>query len=285
VSTVTVRYIRTVCNTRMLSYRDTRPGGAPDAIVLLHGLLVDGGLWDGVVERLDRRAVVIELPLGCHTVPLPDAADRTAPGVAAMVAEVLDHLDLNDVTLVGNDTGGAIAQLVAADHGERVGRLVLTPCDVYENFLPKIFRPLQWAARTPGGLTAMLWQARLIAPIRRLPFGFGRLIKRPAPHKAWVERCLDAYLKGPKGVRRDVIAFTRAIDPAVTLGVAERLESFTKPVLFAWAPEDKSFTMDWAERLAAALPDARIERIEDSYTFTPLDQPDRTAELIGSFAA
>jgi pimeloyl-ACP methyl ester carboxylesterase len=269
----------------MLSFRDTAPGGAPDAIVFLHGLLVDGGLWDGVVERLHgRRVVVVELPLGCHTVPLPEDADRTPAGVAAMVAEVLEHLDLRGVTLVGNDTGGAIAQLVAADHGERVGRLVLTPCDVYENFLPTIFRPLQWAARTPGGLTFALWQTRLVPAMRRLPFAFGRLMKRPAPHRAWVTRCLDAYLKGPAGVRRDAVAFTRAIDPAVTLGAAERLKRFTKPVLLAWAPEDKSFTLATAERLAADLPDARIERIEDSYTFTPLDQPERTAQLIATFA-
>ncbi|MEA2125682.1 MAG: hypothetical protein QOI80_2464 [Solirubrobacteraceae bacterium] len=268
----------------MLTYRDTDPGGGPDAVVLLHGLLVDGGLWDGVVERLDRRCVVPELPLGCHPAPLAAGAERTAPGLARMVAELLDHLDLRDVTLVGNDTGGAIAQLVAADHGERVGRLVLTPCDTYEDFLPKIFRPLQWASRVPGGLTAAVMPLKPVPALRRLPFAFGRLIKRPAPHRAWVDRCLDAFLKGDRGVRRDAARFTAAIDPAVTLGVAERLRAFTRPVLLAWAPEDRSFRLANAERLAAALPDARIERIEDSYTFVSLDQPARTAELIAAFA-
>jgi pimeloyl-ACP methyl ester carboxylesterase len=269
----------------VLEFRDTDPGGAADAVVLLHGLLVDGGLWDGVVERLDRRCVVPELPLGCHKQPLPADAERTAQGVARMVAELLEHLDLRDVTLVGNDTGGAIAQLVAADHGERVGRVVLTPCDTYDDFLPAIFRPLQWAARVPGGLTAALWQVRVVPPLRRLPFAFGRLIKRPAPHRAWIERCLDAFLKGDRGVRRDAARFTAAIDPRVTREVAERLKRFDKPVLVAWAPEDKSFKLANAERLVADLPNARLERIEDSYTFTPLDQPDRTAALISAFAA
>src|SRR4051794_2547334 len=104
----------------MLDYRDTDPGGDPAAVVLLHGLLVGPELWDGVVERLGRRCVVPVMPLGCHAPPLPDGAARTPAGVAAMVAELIAHLDLRDVTLVGNDSGGAIAQLVAADHGERI---------------------------------------------------------------------------------------------------------------------------------------------------------------------
>jgi pimeloyl-ACP methyl ester carboxylesterase len=269
----------------VLEFRDTDPGGAANAVVLLHGLLVDGGLWDEVVERLDHRCVVPELPLGCHKQPLPDDAQRTPQGVARMVADLLERLDLRDVTLVGNDTGGAIAQLVAADHGERVGRLVLTPCDTYDDFLPAIFRPLQWAARVPGGLTAMLWQVKVIPPLRWLPFGFGRLIKHRDAHRDWVQRCIDAFLDGGRDVRRDCARFTAAIDPRITREVAERLKGFDKPVLLAWAPEDKSFKLANAERLARDLPNARIERVEDSYTFTPRDQPARTAELIASFMA
>lgn len=269
----------------MLDHRDTQPDGPTNAIVLLHGLLVDGRLWDGVVAGLgDRRCVVVELPLGAHRTPLPADAERTPAGVARMVAELLERLDLRDVTLVGNDTGGAIAQLVAADHGERVGRLVLTPCDTHENFLPSIFRPLQYAARVPGGLTFALWQTRLVPALRRLPFAFGRLIKRPAPHRALVDGWLDAYLRGDRGVRRDTVAFTNAIDPRITVAAAQRLAGFRKPVLLAFSPEDRLFTLAHAQRLAAELPDARIEAIEDSYSFTPLDQPQRTAELIATFA-
>ena len=269
----------------MLEFRDTDPGGGADAVVLLHGLLVDGGLWDGVVERLDRRCIVPELPLGCHKQPLPPDAERTPQGVAKMVAELLEHLDLRDVTLVGNDTGGAIAQLVAADHGERVGRVVLTPCDTYDDFLPPIFRPLQWSAKVPGGLTAAVWQIKLVPPLRWLPFAFGRLIKHRDPHRPWVQRCIDAFCRGDRGVRRDAARFTAAIHPRITREVAERLKRFEKPVLIAWAPEDKSFKLANAERLAGDLPNARLERVEDSYTFTPLDQPARTAELISAFAA
>lgn len=267
----------------MLTYRDTQPGGPADALVFVHGFLVDGGLWDEVVERLpDRRCVVLEMPLGCHPEPLPDGADRTPAGIAAMVAEVLDHLDLRGVTLIGNDTGGAIAQLVAADHPERIGRLVLTPCDAYEDFLPKIFRPLQWAARVPGGLTLAVRPLRPIPKLRRLPFAFGRILKRPRPDVE--DRWLGKFLDGPRGVRGDAVAFGRAIDPQITLDVAGRLKRFDKPVLLAWAPEDRAFRIANAERLASDLPDARIETIEDSYTFTPLDQPQRTAELIDTFA-
>ncbi len=268
----------------MLDYRDTDPGGGADAVVLLHGLLVGPELWDGVVDRLDRRCIVPVLPLGCHPTPLPAGADRTPAGVAAMVADLLEHLDLRDVTLVGNDSGGALAQLVAADHGERVGRLVLTPCDLYEDFPPRMFHPLVWAARIPGGLFAAVWPLGIVPRLRRLPIAFGLLTKRPAPHRALEDRWLRAYLKGPRGVRRDTAAIVRAVRPQITIDVAERLEAFPGPVLLAWAPEDRAFRLSQAERLAAALPDARIETIEDSFTFVSLDQPTRTAELIATFA-
>ncbi len=268
----------------MLDYRDTDPDGGADAIVFLHGLLVGPELWDPVVQRLERRCVVVRMPLGCHATPLPEDADRTPQGVAAMVAELITHLGLRDVTLVGNDSGGAIAQLVAADHGERVGRLVLTNCDLYEDFPPRMFHPILWAARVPGGLFALVWPVGAIPRMRRLPIAYGLLTKRPAPHRALEEKWLRAYLKGPRGVRRDTAAIVRAVRPQITIDVAERLKAFPGPVLFAWAPEDRAFKIGQAERLAAALPDARIETIEDSFTFVSLDQPERTAELIATFA-
>jgi pimeloyl-ACP methyl ester carboxylesterase len=263
-----------------VEYRDS---GSGPVLVLVHGLLVNGTLWRNVVAPLesDFRCVVPDLPLGSHRVPMRADADLTPLGLARLIAEFMSALDLEDVTLVGNDTGGALCQLVATHHPERLARLVLTPCDAYENFLPPVFRPLQWIARVPGGVAAMLQPMRLDL-MQRSPLGFGLLTKRP------IERSVrDGWLRpaiGSAAIRRDVTKVLKGIAPRYTLDAAERLREFDRPTLLAWAPEDRFFKFSYAERLAAAIPDARLERIEDSGTFVSEDQPERVAQLVGDFA-
>jgi pimeloyl-ACP methyl ester carboxylesterase len=120
-------------------YRDE---GSGPAVVLIHGLLVDGTVWDRLVPSLSGavRCIVPDLPLGAHRTPMNPVADLTPPGLARLIAELLERLQLNDVTLVGNDTGGALCQLVVVSHPERLGRLVLTNCDAFESFPPPAFR-------------------------------------------------------------------------------------------------------------------------------------------------
>jgi pimeloyl-ACP methyl ester carboxylesterase len=256
--------------------------GEGPALVFVHGLLVDGRLWEPVVDDLkaNHRCIVPELPLGSHRNAMAPHADLSPPGLAATVAGVLAALDLDDVTLVGNDTGGAISQLVATNHVERLGRLVLTPCDAYENFLPPAFRPLQLIARIPGGTNLVLQSMRLGA-LRRLPIAYGWLAKHgvtDALTRSWVEPALaDA------GVRRDVAKVLRGISNRYTLEAAEKLKAFDRPALLAWAPEDRFFKLEYAQRLAEAIPNARLETVSDSYTFMPLDQPKRLAGLIRDF--
>jgi pimeloyl-ACP methyl ester carboxylesterase len=263
-----------------IRYRDS--GTAEEVVVLLHGLLVGGELWNDVVRELEAefRVIVPELPLGAHTLALEPAADRSPGGFAQLIADLLEALDLREVTLVGNDSGGALCQLVAVHHPDRVARMVLTPCDAFEVFPPALFKPLVWAARLPGGLTAYLQPVRVRA-LRRLPIAFGWLTKRgiePAVLDGWV----SSYF-GNAGVRRDATAFVRAAKPDVMKQVGARLSSFEKPVLVAWASDDRHFKWDLGERLALAFPDARLERIEDSYTFVAVDQPERTAQVIREF--
>ena len=131
-----------------------RESGTGEPVVLVHGLLTDGQLWREVAPRLARdfRVIAPDWPLGSHQLPLEPGADLSPPGLARIIADFISELDLEEVTLVGNDTGGALCQLVAAHHPERLGRLVLTPCDAYENFLPPAFRPLQMLAHVPGAL-------------------------------------------------------------------------------------------------------------------------------------
>jgi pimeloyl-ACP methyl ester carboxylesterase len=260
-----------------------RESGDGPPIVFVHGLLVDGRLWRKVTPLLDDRfrCIVPDLPLGSHHEPMSADADLTPPGLARIVAGFMEALGLEDVTLVANDTGGAISQITAAHHPERIGRLILTNCDAFENFLPPAFRPMQWAARVPGGLTGMMAGMRFEA-LRRLPNAYGRLIKRDfagAPTREWV----DPYLTD-KDIRRDTTKVLKGIDPKYTFEAAERLREFDRPALLAWAVEDRFFKLSFAERLADTIRGAKLERIEDSYTFVSEDQPERLAELIGAFA-
>ena len=262
-----------------IRYRDS---GAGQPIVFVHGLLVHGSLWRKVTPRLERdyRCIVPDWPLGSHSPAMRADADLSPLGLARLIDEFCAALDLDAVTLVGNDTGGAISQLVAAHHQQRLARLVLTPCDAYENFLPPFFRPLQWLARVPGGLAGALQGTRFYA-VRRSPLAFGLLCKHGVDREAsegWARPALD-----DADVRRDCVKVLRGIDKRYTLEAAELLRRFDRPTLIAWAPEDRFFKFSYAERLAAAIPDARLERIEDAYSFVPEDQPDRLVELISAF--
>jgi pimeloyl-ACP methyl ester carboxylesterase len=260
-----------------------RESGEGPPIVFVHGLLVDGRLWRKVTPLLEERfrCIVPDLPLGSHVTPMKPDADLSPPGLARVIAGFMQALELQDVTLVANDTGGAISQITAANHPERIGRLVLTNCDAFENFLPPAFRPLQWAAKVPGMLTGMMEGMRF-APMRRLPIAFGWLIKKDfagAPTREWA----DPFLSD-RAIRRDTIKVLKGIDPRYTMEAAEKLRTFDRPTLLAWAVEDRFFKLSYAERLADTIQGARLERIDDSYTFVSEDQPARLAELIEAFA-
>jgi pimeloyl-ACP methyl ester carboxylesterase len=264
-----------------IRYRDE---GTGPVLLFVHGALVDGRLWDPVVERLrDRfRCVVPDLPLGSHELPMKAHADLSPAGLAALIGQIIDALDLEDVTLVGNDTGGALCQLLVVEDPERIGRLVLTDCDAFDNFPPKVFKPLVAAAKLPGGLRAALAPMRA-RPARRLPIAYGWLAKRPIPDDVmdgWTLRAL-----ADPGVMADLRKVIIGLDPATLLDNAPKLSSFGKPVLLIWSREDKVFKVDHAHRLAAIFPDARVEELTDAYTFVSWDQPDRVAELVGAFAA
>lgn len=259
-----------------------RERGAGPAVLFVHGLLVNGALWRKVVPELapDFRCIAPDWPLGSHEVPLGDGVDRSPGGMARLIADFMAALELQDVTLVGNDSGGALCQLVVTRHPERVGRLVLTPCDAFENFPPKMFRYLTLAAKVPGALT-LLVQSMRPRLTRRTPIAFGWLTKRPLPGPV-----SDHYVQPvirDRRIREDVRAFMLGVDPSDTIAAAEQLREFERPALLAWAPEDRFFPIAHAERLAELLPDARLARVEDSRTFVPEDQPQRLAELIGGF--
>jgi len=228
-------------------------------------------LLDGI------ETVAPTLPLGSHTTPVPPGTDLSPRGLARLVADQLD----GDVLLVGNDTGGAIAQLVAAYHPERVAGLVLTNCDAYERFFPPLFKPLQYAARVPGGVDAIAASLRIPAA-RRLPIAYGKLTKRPidrAITDAWAAPSRDP------AIRADLRRVLRGVDKRHLLEAVPRLRAFGKPVTLAWAREDRLvFPPSIAQRLAGDFPNARIEWIDDSLTFVPEDRPHELAAILRAAA-
>jgi pimeloyl-ACP methyl ester carboxylesterase len=184
------------------------------------------------------------------------------------------------VTLVGNDTGGALCQLVCAHHPARLGRLVLINCDAFEHFPPPALRPIIWGlARVPGSVAALdlLGRSRVM---RKASMSLAPLTVEPVPDallKDWISPLHD------RGVRRDLVKVASGIAPDVMLNAEPGLRHFDRPALIVWGMRDKFFPVADAQRLAQTLPDARLERIEDARTFVQLDAPERLAELIGGF--
>jgi pimeloyl-ACP methyl ester carboxylesterase len=264
-----------------LRYRER---GAGEPLVFLHGLLVNADLWRNVVPPLasSYRCIAPDLPLGSHDVPMDAGANLTPPGIATIVRDFLDALGIERATLVANDTGGAIAQLVATEWPERVARLILTPCDCFDIFPPKIFSYLKLAARVPGGLWSVAQSARFAA-LRRSPIAFGWLAKRPIDEEAarsYLEPCQRSA-----AIRRDTAKVCKTLHPRYTLEAAQRFGRFPLPVLLVWALEEKLFPTAYAERLARTFPNAHLEMLSDCYTFVPEDRPAELARIIAEFLA
>jgi pimeloyl-ACP methyl ester carboxylesterase len=258
-----------------------REAGAGKPIVFVHGYLVDGRLWDGVVDRLsDRyRCFAPDWPIGAQQIAMKPDADLSPPGVAATIASFLDAIDLEDVTIVGNDSGGAMSQVLVTRHPERIGRLVLTNCDTHENFPPGAFKAMPPLAKLPGGMTLLAAPFRIGTVARRAfrPFAKARIPDDLIA--SWMRPAIS-----DAGVMRDLKKVTVGMNKRYTLEAAQKLRGSQLPILLTWAPGDKYFPISYAERLASEAGNARIVQIPDSRTFVSLDQPQRLAEEIAEFA-
>jgi pimeloyl-ACP methyl ester carboxylesterase len=256
--------------------------GDGPALVFVHGVLVNANLWRKVVPRLEGfRRVTLDLPLGSHLEPMPKGADLRPPALAALITDSLEALDLGDVTLVGNDTGGALTQIAASSRPDRIGSIVLTSCDAFENFPPWLFRIALAPARVPGTIPVAFGALRL-RPLRRLPIAFGWLTTGPIDADAEDSYVLPVLTR--REIRRDVRGVLRGLDPAHTLDAATKLTGWDKPTLIAWSAEDRFFPREHGERLSKLIPGARLEWIEGARTFSPEDRPERLAELVRDFA-
>jgi pimeloyl-ACP methyl ester carboxylesterase len=265
-----------------IDYVDT--GGAGPTIVMLHGLLMDASLWNGVVAglRAEHRCIAPTMPMGAHRHAMRADADLSLDALASLVEEFIDGLNLQAVTLVGNDTGGALVQLIAGRGNTRVTRIVLVSCEAFDNVPPgltgkTLFLTGQLAPRVFG---VFMQQLRL-KPMRRLPIAFGWLTKRgDATVKQWMRPILTR-----SDIRRDTVRLLRAAaaDKRILVRAAANLATFDKPALVIWATHDRVMPPEHGRRLAELLPQGRLVEIADSYTLVPLDQPVRLAEGIRAF--
>ena len=257
-----------------------REAGEGRPVVFVHGYLVDGRLWDGVVDSLsDRcRCLAPDWPIGAQQIAMKPDADLSPYGVAATIASFLEALELDDVTIVGNDSGGAMSQVLVTRHPERIGRLVLTNCDTHENFPPGIFKAMPPIAALPGGMALLAAPFRIGALARAAFKPFAKSEIPPELVASWMRPGLH-----DRGVKRDAKKVTAGMHRRYTLEAAEKLRGSELPLLLTWAPGDKFFPIRYAERLRDEIPNAKLVEIENAKTFVPLDQPARLADLIADF--
>jgi pimeloyl-ACP methyl ester carboxylesterase len=258
--------------------------GTGRPVVFVHGFLTNGTLWRKVVPQLAGagfRCIAPDWPLGSHTIAMDPAADLSPPALADLIDEFLASLDLTDVVLVGNDTGGALAQMLAARRPDRLGMLVLTPCDAFRNWpawWSKPLRPIGYSDRAMKIVGSTLRRRN----VQRLPLVYGWVVKRHPPAdimRGWIEPGLrDA------GVRRDFGKAFRATRVSQTLEAARGLRNFGKPALVVWQTERTLiYPLRHGRRLAELLR-APLELVDDSYVYVPEDRPERLAELIATHA-
>jgi len=268
-----------------IEYRVLGPDDSPHPPVLfVHGILVDHRLWMKVAEDLARngfRCILPDLPLGSHTIPVDESVALSPVTVAEMVHEFITKLDLHDVTLVGNDTGGGLCQLLVDAHPDSVGRLVLTNCDAFEKFPPFPFNVVFATMRGPRSIS-LLSKLMKVAALRRSPLGFGLLL-RPgddALTASWVQP-----MSTDRRIAQNLATLLRAVGAMDLNDVATRLPRFAKPVTIVWGMADRCFTPALGRRLAALFPNATMVEVPGARTFVALDDPAAVVDAISTVRA
>jgi pimeloyl-ACP methyl ester carboxylesterase len=267
-----------------IDYLVLGPEDSPHPPVLfVHGILVDNRLWAPVAEGLARqgfRCYLPTWPLGSHTIPVNAGADLSPRGVAEMIRDFIDAVGLSDVTLVGNDTGGGLCQLVVDAYPDKVGRLVLTNCDAFDKFPPFPFTLVFALLRGPISIKVLFEQMRL-KPLRHSPLGFGLLV-HPDPRltASWLEPA-----RTDVRIRRDLARLLRNVAKTDLVDVSTRLPGFTKPVTLVWGQRDRAFTPSLGRRLAALFPNSTLIEVPDARTFVSLDNPGAVVDAIATVGA
>lgn len=264
-----------------VAYRETGDG---PPVVFLHGVGANGDLWRDVAPPLGARyrCICPDFPLGSHAHPLRRDADLSLPGLARIAADFIEELSLDDVTIVANDTGGAVAQALVGRHPERIGRLVLTSCDAFEKFPPTPQKYLLLTARSKALMWLVTWTVQFTF-FQRLPTAYGYATGEALDPS--IMRSYTWHMHHNAGVRRDLRRMLAAVDTRFMFEASEGLQAFDKPALVIWGEDDRLFPREHGERLAELLPQGSFELIPGSRTFVPEMQPAALASRILEFLA
>jgi pimeloyl-ACP methyl ester carboxylesterase len=253
-------------------------------VLFVHGILADERLWGQVAEGLARmgfRCILPTWPLGSHTIPVNEGADLSPDGVATMINDFMIALDLAEVTLVGNDTGGGLCQLVIDAYPDRVGRLVLTNCDAFDTFPPFPFTVAFALLRGPRSIKTLFGMMRL-RPLRHSALGFGLLLSDPDPQltASWLEPC-----RADTRICRNLAVLLRHVAATDLTDASTRFTQFAKPVTLVWGMRDRCFTPTLARRLAALFPNSTMIEVPGAKTFVALDNPSAVIDAIATVGA
>jgi pimeloyl-ACP methyl ester carboxylesterase len=247
----------------------TEQGTGPVAL-FVHGVLLNKHLWRHQLAHLSdiRRCIALDL-LAHGETDIAGDQDVSVTANAKMLAQFLDALNVEQVDLVGNDSGGGIAQIFSALYPQRVRSLTLTDCDVHDNWPPEAFKPfLDMAAGggLPGTLDAMLSDKN----IYRSPQALGPAYEHP---EHVTDESIESYLRPlvrTEQRTRDLQRFLAAFDNAHTRAVEARLKTLTVPTLIVWGTDDVYFDVEWSKWLAKTIPGTRRRlELEGARIFFP----------------
>lgn len=256
-------------------------GGDGPVVVLVHGLLMNGEIWRDVTAdlRTDHRVVAPTLPLGAHRTPMRRGTDLSMSGQADLLAQLLARLDADDVTLVANDWGGPL--VTAVRHPELIDRLVLTPCEAFDNLPPGLpGRVADLSARMPGGIFLAAQSLRLQV-VQRLPLTFGPMSSGPLPQDLLREQLRPARTQ--RAVRRDLAAYVRTTRGDELDAIVGDLADLDVPVLVAWTTDGAMMPVEHGARLAELVPHGHYAEIADAKVLVQLDQPAAVSRLVRDF--
>ncbi len=262
-----------------------RSSGQGPALVFFAGALANGDLWRDVVAALEDRyrCITIDLPLGAHRWPMNEGADRSASSLARLELDCLDLLDVDDATVVANDTAGGLLLLaLASGHPAlgRVGRLVLTNCESYDQFPPDKLRKVTALCRAFPRLSAALLRLQ-----NRSPGGQRRGLATVTARGLDDERRESFFgpVRHERRVADDVAAAMGGFRPQLLIDAARAIPQFDRPVLLVWGEDCGFFPIEHARRLAADFPHATLTPVPRARTWVPVDNPAAVADAIGSF--
>jgi pimeloyl-ACP methyl ester carboxylesterase len=244
--------------------------GTGSVALFVHGVLLNGYLWRQQLADLSdmRRCIAVDLLAHGDTETAPDQ-DVSVTANATMLKEFIDSLHIDQVDLVGNDSGGGIAQIFAASYSERVRSLTLTDCDTHDNWPPEAFKPFL-AMAAGGGLRGTLNAMLSDKNVYRSPQALGNAYEHPEKVS---DDSIETYLRpfvSSEQRTLDLQRFLAAFDNKHTLAIESQLRTLKVPTLIVWGTDDVYFDLKWSHWLADHIPGTR-RRVEfkDARIFFP----------------